>query len=343
MRGTAGADYSKTFIAPGGIEVKPFANARYDYFDIKPEDSDNIDSTFEDVSFGRSIGQVGVDVRYPFIKSSGGVDWIIEPRAQVTQSFGNGKLDNFNSTDDTGTVEVSTFQDSINVDFDQALFWQTNKATGYDFWQEGLRADIGASFIADAGKTRAHLFLGQSHINSRQGDFALGSGLSESKSDVVGLFELDINSKFNWTTRLRYDDDTDKFRRIDTGFNYRGKRLSTGWRYYRIDSATNDPDPLAPQITDTSLLDFDPLAPPEEISGNVRLKLNDKWSVRYSANRDLDSKITRRQELGLMFQDDCTLVEFVYNRSNFDSDVIRDNQGFGIRVSLLTLGDFSPE
>jgi len=171
----------------------------------------------------------------------------------------------------------------------------------------------------------------------------LASGLSESKSDVVGLFELDINSKFNWTTRLRYDDDTDKFRRIDTGFNYRGKRLSTGWRYYRIDSATNDPDPLAAQTTDTSLLDFDPLAPPEEISGNVRLKLNDKWSVRYSANRDLDAKITRRQELGLMFQDDCTLVEFVYNRNNFDSDVIRDNQGFGIRVSLLTLGDFAPE
>jgi len=85
------------------------------------------------------------------------------------------------------------------------------------------------------------------------------------------------------------------------------------------------------------------LAPPEAVSGNVRLKLNDKWSVRYSANRDLDRKITRRQELGLMFQDDCTLVEFVYNRSNFDSEVIRDNQGFGIRVSLLTLGDFEPE
>ena len=346
MRGTAGVDYTKTFIAPGGIEVKPFANARYDYFDIQPADKTERDderNIFADVNFGRTIGQVGVDVRYPFIKSSGGVDWIIEPRAQVTQSFGNGKLDNFNTIDETGSEEVSTFQDSINVDFDQALFWQTNKATGYDFWQEGLRADVGASFIADAGKTRAHLFLGQSHIKSRQGDFALGSGLSESKSDVVGLFELDINDKFNWTTRLRYDDDTDKFRRIDTGFTYRNERLRTSWRYYRIDSATNDPDPTAPQITDTGLVEFDPLAPPEAVSGNVRLKLNDKWSVRYSANRDLDRKITRRQELGLMFQDDCTLVEFVYNRSNFDSEVIRDNQGFGIRVSLLTLGDFEPE
>ena len=349
MRGTAGADYSKTFIAPGGVEVKPFANARYDYFDITPEDRN--DNIYEDVSFGRTVGQVGVDVRYPFIKSSGGIDWIIEPRAQITRSFGDGKLENFISVNDDGTSIISTSQDGItfsgtnpatfnvvqNVDIDQALFWQSNKATGYDFWQEGTRADIGASFIADAGKTRAHLFVGQSYVDDRNVNYALGTGLFGDKSDLVGLFELDINDKFSWTTRLRYDDDSDKFRRIDTGFSYRSERLSTGWRYYRIDSATNDVDP------DANLLDIDTIAPPEEVSGNVRLKLTDKWSVRYQANRDLDRKVTRRQELGLMFQDDCTLVEFVYNKSNFDSDVIRDSSGFGIRVSLLTLGDFEPE
>ena len=337
MRGTAGADYSKTFIAPAGIEVKPFANARYDYFDIKPGDRTENDvdgNVFEDVSFGRTVGQVGVDMRYPFIKSSSGVDWIIEPRAQITQSFGDGKIENFTSfrtpIDGQAPLSISTFQDGVNVDFDQALFWQSNKATGYDFWQEGLRADVGASITADAGKTRAHLFVGQSYVDNRNVDYALGSGLAGNKSDIVGMFELDINNAFSWTTRLRYDDDNDAFRRIDTGFNYRTERLSTTWRYYRLDTATR-------------LLNPDPLAPPEEVSGNVRVKLTDKWSVRYQANRDLDRDITRRQELGLMFQDDCTLVEFVYNRSNFDSDVIRDNQGFGIRVSLLTLGDFEPE
>lgn len=348
VRGTAGIDYNKTFIAAGGIEVKPFANARYDYFDITPEDRD--ENVYEDVSFGRTVGQVGVDIRYPFIKTGSGVDWIIEPRAQITQSFGDGKVENFISVNNDGTSVISTSQDGIaisgrtpadfsinqNVDIDQALFWQSNKATGYDFWQDGLRADIGASFIADAGTTRAHLFLGQSYVSNNDVNFAVGTGLSENKSDVIGMFELDINNKFSWTTRLRYDDDDNKFRRIDTGFNYRSKHLSTGWRYYRIDSATNDPDPF-------DINTIDALAPPEEISGNVRLRLSDKWSVRYQANRDLDRKVTRRQELGLMFQDDCTLVEFIYNRNNFDSDVIRDSSGFGIRVSLLTLGDFEPE
>jgi len=328
IRGTAGAEYSKTFIAPGGIEVKPFGNTRYDYFDINPDDEDG--NVFENVSFGRAVGQAGVDIRYPFIKSSGGIDWIIEPRAQITQSFGDGKLENFSSIDETGNTVISTFQDGVNVDFDQALFWQSNKATGYDFWQKGLRADLGASFIADAGKTRAHLFVGQSYVDSRDEDFVLGSGLSGNKSDIVGLFELDINNRFSWTTRLRYDDDDNAFRRIDTGFNYRSKRLSTRWRYYRFDTATRALNP-------------DQTAPPEEISGNVRLKLNDKWSIRYQANRDLDRDITRRQEVGLMFRDDCTLVEFIYNRNNFNSNAIRDSSGFGIRISLLTLGEFEPE
>lgn len=341
IRGTAGADYSKAFIAPGGIEVKPFGNVRYDYFDITPDNTNDDDAVFEDVSFGRTVGQVGVDVRYPFIKSSGGIDWIIEPRAQVTQSYGDGKLENFSSTDLDGNI-ISTFQDSVNVDFDQALFWQNNKATGYDFWQEGLRADIGASVTADAGKTRAHLFVGQSYISNREGDFALGSGLSESKSDIIGLFELDINDKFSWNTRLRYDDDTDIFRRIDTGFSFRSKRLTTTARYFRIASATNDAL-LSNATTGTELLDFDPLAPPEELSGSARLHLTDNWSVSYSLNRDLDRDVTRRQALGLTFKDDCTVVEFLYTENNFDSEVIRDNSGFGIRVSLLTLGEFDPE
>ena len=328
MRGTAGADYSKTFIAPGGIEVKPFGNARYDYFDIEPGDIAN--RVFEDVNFARTLGQVGVDVRYPFIKSSGGIDWIIEPRAQITKSFGDSKRANFISVNDTQTNSISTLQDGLNIDVDQALFWQSNKATGYDFWQKGLRADVGASFIADAGKTRAHLFLGQSYVDNQDVNFSLSSGLGENKSDIIGMFELDINDRFSWTTRLRYDDDDNAFRRVDTGFNYRNQRFRTTWRYYRIDSATG-------------LQTLDPSAPTEELSGSVRLKLNDKWSVRYRANRDIDRDITRRQEVGLMFQDDCTLVEFIYNKNNFDNDVIRNNSGFGIRVSLLTLGDFEPE
>jgi len=323
---TGGLDYNKTVIAPGGIEIKPFGNARYDYFNIKPEDRithADINLEYDKVEFGRVLGQVGVDIRYPFIKSGENVDFIIEPRTQITQSFGDGRLDGLSLR---GGL-LSLFQDSINVDFDQALLWQSNKATGYDFWQKGLRADVGASFIADWKTSRAQIFLGKSFASNIDESFAQGSGLEGNNSDYVGQFEFDLNRKFTWTTRVRFDENDNKFRRIDTGFNYNSKWLSTDWRYYKLD------------LTTRQLLD-NPNAPSEAINGNVKLRLTDRWSLSYNASRDLDAKVTRNEGIGLAFQDDCTLVELLYTRRNFDSDVIRDSDGFGIRVSLLTLGDF---
>ena len=326
---TSGVDYSKTVIAPGGLEIKPFANARYDYFNIKPEDvitdaDENL--RFNTVEFSRALGQVGVDVRYPFIKTGNNVDFIIEPRAQITQSFGDGKLDQLSITDTQGNA-LSLFQDGVNVDFDQALLWQSNKATGYDFWQKGLRGDIGASFIADWKTSRAQFFLGRSFARNIDDSFAIGSGLEGENSDYVGQFELDLNRKFKWTTRVRYDQNDNKFRRIDTGFNYNSKWLSTNWRYFKLDPATR-------QLIDN------PTAPPEAINGYTRLRLSDRWSIGYNISRDLDAKLTQWQRVGLTFQDDCTLLELYYTRNNFGSDAIRDSDGFGIRVSLLTLGDF---
>ncbi len=320
LRATAGLDYSKTFIAPGGIEVKPFGMGRFDQFELKPDDGSKS-------QFYRTLGQVGVDVRYPFIKPGKDVTWILEPRAQITQNFGNAKLDRFTISNE------ELFQDALNEDLDQALFWQSNKATGYDFWQEGLRADVGGAVRAEWGVGKyAELFLGQSYLDSNSDtvDFGLGSGLTGDKTDVVGQLSLSLGKRFTTHSRVRYDDDDNKFRRIDTSLNYRGDRVSFGGRYYKLNSEARN------QL-------LDPSAPPEEVSGYVGLKLSENWRTQYKAYHDFDADITRRHTLSLTFQDDCTRIDFIYTRNNFDSDVIRDSNGFGIRVSLATLGDFSPE
>ena len=339
LRATGGVDYSKTVIAPGGVEVKPFAMARFDQYEIEPEADTKR-------TFSRTLGQAGVDIRYPFIKPGKAVTWILEPRVQVTQSFGDAKIDNFYTTQ-VGTTDPSPsfFQDALNEDFDQALFWQSNKSTGYDFWQEGLRADIGGSVRAEWGINKnAELFVGQSYSDDKQTDFlsptttstedatdfSAGSGLRGDKSDLVGQATLNLGKQFTALARVRYDDDTSKFRRLESSLYYRGERFQVGGRYYKVDSEAR-----------TAVLNPD--APPEEISGFVGLKLSEKWRTRYTAYHDIDADITRRQSLGLVFEDDCTMVEFLYTRNNFDSDVIRDSSSFGIRLSLLTLGDFSPE
>ncbi len=325
QRGTAGVEWSKTFILPAGIEAKPFAEARYDHFNVTPYDAAN-ETDFEDVSFGRTLGQVGMDVRWPFIRPGKNVDIIVEPRAMITQNFGDSKIDQLNYIPNTdGTIAPGLLQDSLEIDFDHNLLWSPNKSTGYDLWQKGFRADVGGSVAALWGKNRASLFVGQSYADGVDDVFELSSGLKTDKSDLVGQFELNLSNKFVFDTRARFDEDTSKFRRLDTGFSLRSGRFNSRVRYYKVDRAVQAEEELSPA---------------EELTGSIGFKITDNWSVKYNASRDLDQDITRRQGISLGYRDDCTLIELVYNKYDFQGDAVRDTDSIGIRVSLLSLGQF---
>lgn len=329
-RGTFGLDYLKTFIAPGGIEVKPFANARIDTFDLEPEEG-------EADQFERTLGQVGVDIRYPLIKTSGPIDWTIEPRVQLTQSFGNAKLDRFRRENGTSILDFT--EDAGNVDLDQTLLWQSNKSSGFDFWQKGLRADVGGTVTADWGKNSyASLFVGQSFalesdgvavedIASEDGGFLIGSGLEGDQSDIVSEFQFGLGTLFSSRTRARFNEETNEFTRIDSSVGFSTKWVSGGARYFRLNSASR-------QFLDN------PNAPPEEISGILRFRVTDKIGTSYRITRDLDEDVTRRQTFGVSYRDDCLLLELLYTDQNFNNDAIQNNSNIGIRVSLLTLGGF---
>ncbi|MEE9273116.1 MAG: LPS assembly protein LptD [Robiginitomaculum sp.] len=326
-RGTAALEWYKNWIAPAGIEVKPFAQARIDYFNLKADGA-------QSKNFSRVLGKVGVDIRWPFLKVGEKVNWILEPRVQITQNIGDGKNASFNGiTGDNTNVVLA--QDGLDIDFDQTLLWSTNKSTGYDIWQEGFRADVGASLIADWGSVnRAQIFLGQSYYSGTDKHaFKPNSGIGEDKSDIVGMFELTLGNHFSTKTRVRYDDDKNAFRRLDTGFSIYNKYMSTYWRYYRLDSAT------APTLANSATK----RAPTEEVSGGITLNLIDNWSTRYQIYRDIDQGVTRRQTLSLIYNDDCTRIELIYKRDNNNLGLLENSDSFGIRVSLLSLGGFGSD
>jgi LPS-assembly protein len=287
-------------------------NSRYDFYKIKPEDKTNVN--YDSIEFQRNLGQIGFDARYPFIKRGKNINLIIEPRVQLTNSFGNTKLDKFQASQSSSVITsinpseinfLSTQQDGQDVDLTENLLWQNNKATGFDFWETGLRADIGATLIADAGNSSVQFFVGRSYAENSESNFSEGSGLSKKKSDIVSSIELDVNKNLSIVTRLRYDDDKNKLRRLDSALNYRSKYINTNLRYYRLNSAVNS--------------NFNNGAPNQEIKGNVTINISRNWSLGYSAARDIDLKIMRNQRFSLKFNDDCTLVEVFYAKNNFNS------------------------
>ena len=338
LRGTAGIDYSKNTVTAVGLELKTFLNSRYDFYKIKPEDKTN--ANYDSIEFQRNLGQVGFDARYPFIKRGKNINLIVEPRVQLTNSFGSSKLSKFQAYQDSSMITsinpteinyLSTQQDGQDIDLTASLLWQSNKSTGFDFWESGLRADIGASLIADAGNSSAQLFIGRSYAENSENDFSEGSGLSNKKSDIVSNLELDINKNLSIVTRVRYDDNENKLRRLDSSLNFRSKYINTNLRYYRLNSSINS--------------NFNNGAPNQEVNGDINIKISKNWSLGYSAARDIDLKIMRNQRFSVKFNDDCTLVEVFYAKNNFNSasftNVTRNTSGLGIRISLLTLGSMN--
>jgi len=338
LRGTAGIDYSKNTVTAVGLELKTFLNSRYDFYKIKPEDKTN--ANYDSIEFQRNLGQVGFDARYPFIKRGKNINLIVEPRVQLTNSFGSSKLSKFQAYQDSSMITsinpteinyLSTQQDGQDIDLTGSLLWQSNKSTGFDFWESGLRADIGASLIADAGNSSAQLFIGRSYAENSENDFSEGSGLFNKKSDIVSNLELDINKNLSIVTRVRYDDNENKLRRLDSSLNYRSKYINTNLRYYRLNSSINS--------------NFNNGAPNQEVNGDINIKISKNWSLGYSAARDIDLKIMRNQRFSVKFNDDCTLVEVFYAKNNFNSasftNVTRNTSGLGIRISLLTLGSMN--
>ena len=328
-RASLGAEYAKTVVLPAGLEARPFLWGRFDTFDFEtdPVTLSGEDFDGSSVSFSRGVGQAGLDLRYPFIRRGEGVDLIFEPRALFTESFGNARTADFVDP----VRGTSLFEDGTSPDLDPALLFEPNKADGYDFFQEGRRLDLGASltaqFEAFGRDGSGSVFLGRSYSDGVEDDYGFGSGLAGSQSDYVAEIDFSLGRLIDSETRLRFDPDRDVFSRVDTTLSLRTRYVDLSGRYFSLNSD------VPVQNTFTG-------APPEEVSGSIRVRPIDGFTLGYSVVRDLDRATTRSQRFSLGYSDDCTLVELFLTQRNFNNDSIRNDDTIGIRISLATLGSF---
>lgn len=318
-RMSAGLDYSKTWIAGPGLEVKPFAWGRFDNYNIQTEAG-------TDIAFNRTVGQAGVDLRYPFIRRGDTVDLVIEPRALFTESFGNSKLDRFFDPVSGDFL----FEDGASPDLDPALLFEPNKADGFDFFQDGRRLDVGARVAAlwdlDGRASEVSVFAGRSYSDGVTNPFDVGSGLSGKSSDYIAALDLNLGGFLRSNSWVRYDEDRGVLSRIDSTLTANTKYVSLSGRYYKLNEAPG-----------TTIVAG---APQEEISGGITIRPFGGWSVGYRAVRDLGRDVTRSQRASIGYRDDCTLVELYYEQREFENDLIRNDSEFGIRLTLATLGSF---
>ncbi|MCX7358103.1 MAG: LPS assembly protein LptD [Alphaproteobacteria bacterium] len=298
------ATWRRDMIFGPGMVFSPFAQARGDAFYI--ETSNN---NYDTVTRGLGLG--GAEISWPFMRPGDRFDLIVEPVVMAAWASEN--------ADDPRIVN----EDSLSFELDDSNLFRPNAAPNYDLWEPGGRVSAGlrATARARTGES-ASVMVGRRWRETDAPGFNDESNLDGDTTDWVAAGQIDLGSGFGAEARMRLDDQSFEVRRIDLGVRGQVGRFSAVARYLSMDQS------LVP----------DPNDPTEEISGNIGVELARDWRMQFGLTRDLDSDINLRQDIRVIYEDDCTFLEIAYTRSETQRGTIGPDEGLQIRIGLRSLG-----
>ena len=240
---------------------------------------------------GRVFPQLALDWRYPFVQTMGKIQQTLEPAVQVVAAA-NGK--------NPGDIPN---EDSLDLEFDYTNLFRLNRFTGVDRIDSGSRVSYGLNWSArhaDGGMVTA--FLGQSYrASENEGLFGPSSGLDDRLSDYVGKLEVGLKDNFHAIYRFRFDKDDLQAQRSDVQL-----RASVG----PVDLDLG----YVFTVGDRTSRQAGGFGDREEIAGRIRTKLDKYWSAFASHRRDLVADDSLSTRLGLVYQDECFLIETAADR-----------------------------
>lgn len=309
-RATAEVDWRRQFIAPAGIVAEPFAFGRGDLYSVNDYVTPQGDAVENEV-FSRTLGYVGAQVSWPIGRTAGAFDLIVEPIGSVVLAPLGGNDDRIPNND------------SLVTELDESNLFSANRVPGYDIWEDGSRAVVGARAIArwSAG-SEARVFLGQSFRTEEAIEFSPTSGLAGDRSDIVGAAELELDPRRRLAARFRLDEEDLDVRRLD------------------LDAAYE----LGPAYFSSKYLRFtDELAvnrPKEELSFTAGVEFTDNLGAYYSATRDLELDEDRYAFLGLVYNDECARLEIIYKRDGTRDRALNEGESIRLQFTLTSIGTF---
>jgi LPS-assembly protein len=302
-RVSAGGKWRLDRVVGPGLMVSPFAEARTDVYRVKNPGA-NLDETF-----ARSVGLAGVEVRMPFVRPiAKGMNLMVEPIAMAALGSNGGNDPRIPN------------EDSQAFELDENNLFRPNAAPNYDLWEPGGRVSLGvrATAVLD-DNSRASVAFGRRWRSKADSAFSPNTNLNGRASDYVGSVAASFEH-FGGEVRFRLEDETLELNRLDSTLYGRLGPVSANLRYFNVDQSLSS------------------LGADEQVSADVDVQVRRGWRVGASLRRDLDSDINLSQIARLTYQDNCTFVEFSYQRQEIQDRRLGPNEGFQIRIGLTTLG-----
>jgi LPS-assembly protein len=303
-RATIGGNWRSSYTFYNGIRLEPFVDARGDLYNV--DDVSTTDTGMHTTT--RGLATAGLDASWPFFRRNGDMTVTLEPIAQ------------FAASPKAVVNKYIPNEDSQVIDFDETNLFDPNHSPGFDYYEGGIRANVGgrATFHWDDGPS-AQILIGRSLRTEVDPTLPARTSLNQTESDWVFAASGDINATFSTFTRGLLEAHTGKIRRIEYGMNAATPRASGYIRYMRDEADING------LRTETA-------------QAGGQLLLTQRWGVVASANWDIVNNYPVQQEFGLLYQDECTHWELVYQHDGTINRTLRPSDKIILRLMLATLG-----
>lgn len=296
------AEWEKRAVLAHGVLAAVQSELRADAYSVRQ------DALYQG-DYGRLSSSVGAELRWPLSKAlTNGTTQIIEPIGQIVYAPQNSERI-FN-------------EDSSLVEFDEGNLFALNRFPGSEVVENGTRLNLGVNFTQRTARGSAvTLSLGRVFRAENLGQFSNASGLDGIKSDWLAATKIDLGSALNLRGRVTFDDNfavtKTEIRTTVAGKRHKG---TIGYLFAPEDSDEGRSDRIS------------------ELSLSTNHKLTDHWSASTTSRYDFISNNTARGSLGLVYRNECLLVDVSLSRRFASSSNIRSSTDFGLSISMLGFG-----
>ncbi|MBW0157870.1 LPS-assembly protein LptD [Sedimentimonas flavescens] len=301
VRASLVADWRRNWLLSGGILASTEAELALDAAVV------NQDPNYETTNL-RALPSLGLELRWPWVKTSGAAAHVIEPVAQLIWS--------------RDSLDELPNEDSWLTEFDEGNLFAFSRFPGGDMRERGLRANLGLSWTRnDAAGWSLGVTAGRVFHAEDLGQFSSGSGLSGTRSDWLVAAHLSGANGLMLSNRALFDDDLN-FSRDELRLAYAADRYQIGAGYLWMEE---NPD----EGRDDAI---------SELQLESGWGLGRGWSGKFDARYDFTADRASRASLGLQYATECVTVDLSLSRRFTSSSSVKPETGIGLSVQLAGFG-----
>jgi LPS-assembly protein len=212
-------------------------------------------------------------------------------------------------------------EDAITLNFDATNLFLSDRFTGFDRYEGGVRANVGVSYTLlgeNGGFLRAS--LGESFHIAGENSFAVGSGLDGTSSDLVGAVALQLTDYLTLGYQARVEEDLSRINVQEATAGLTFDSFSGSLSYADIAAAANYGRPEHEQ----------------QVWGDAKYMLGEAWSVFGGFRYDIEGNHFMEQSIGVGYECDCMAAHLSYSQ-NREDDGGTDHR-IELGIELRTIG-----